>query len=77
MHGIDREQCVIGDDEVGGTGRVPGALDEALITVRTALCTQALADWDRDLSPASFGMGRRVIPVGQATSLALLLGPRT
>ena len=75
MHGVDREQCVIGDHEVGGASRVPGALDKALITVRTALRTQALPDRDRDLSPRSFGMGRRVIPVGQATSSSLLLSP--
>jgi hypothetical protein len=39
MHGIDRQQCMIGNYEVSRAGRVSRALNEAFRAIRTALHT--------------------------------------
>jgi hypothetical protein len=75
MHGVDRQQRVIGDHKVRGAGHVSRALDKAFRTIRTALRTQTFANWNGDLGPRSFVVGRCIITVGQSALLGLARSP--
>ena len=52
---VDREQRVVGDDQVGALRLLPGALGEALLAERALRGAEALARGDADLPP---GRGR-------------------
>ncbi len=75
VQGVDREQRVVGHDEVGLPGPVAGQLDEALRAVRAVGRAEALPYRDRHLRPGHRGVCRSVVTVGESTALGLLLGP--
>ena len=75
VHGVDREQGVVGDHQVGRPGHLPGLLHEAQTALRAPLGAEALPHRDRDLLPAPIGVRRGVIAVGECPVVQLLLGP--
>jgi hypothetical protein len=56
--GVDREQRVVGDDDVDLGRRPPGALGEALHPERATVHPEALARGHRDLAPRLVGHAR-------------------
>ncbi len=76
LDGVDRQQRVVGDDQVGAVCLLARHLDEALLTERAPGCAQALAVVDRDLTPLPVGVPGRVVPLARTSRLGLPLGPR-
>ncbi len=76
LDGVDGEQRVVGDDQLGLGGLLLGALGEALVRERAALGAEAVAVVDRDLPPHLVGVLGRRVPVAGSLGLRLLLGPR-
>ena len=72
---VDRQQRVVGDDQVGAVGLLASHLDEALLAERAARRAQALAVVDRDLPPLAVGVARRAVALAGAAVLGLALGP--
>jgi hypothetical protein len=72
---VDREEGVVGDDEVAAVGLLAGELGEALRPERALARTQALAVVDRDLPPLAVGVARGVVTLAAAAGLGLLLRP--
>lgn len=72
LDGVDGEEGVIGDDDLGELGPLTGQLSEALRAVRTLAGTQAFAGGDGDLRPGTVGD-----PGGQVVAIAglCLVGP--
>ncbi len=64
LDGVDREQRVVGDDDLGELGVFPGHLGEAFRTVGALGGAQALPRRDRHLRPGPIGhSGRQVVAV--------------
>ena len=63
---VDGEQRVVGDDDIGELGALPGGLGEALRPVGALRGAQALPGGDRDLAPGAVGDsgGQRVTVAG-------------
>ncbi len=72
---VDREQGVVGDDQLGAAGPLLGALGEALGAVGASARPEALTVADADLSPDPVGMTGRVVALAGAALLRLLLDP--
>ncbi len=72
---VDREQRVVGDDQVRALGLLARELGEALLAERALGRPEALAVVDRDLPPLAVGVPRRVVALAGAAGLGLLLGP--
>ena len=53
---VDREQRVVGDDQLGVLGVLAGQLGEALLGVGAARCAEAFAVVDADLAPGALGV---------------------
>ena len=75
LDGVDGQQRVVGDDQVGALGLLAGGLDEALLPEGAAAGAEALAMTHRDLPPLAVGVPRRVVALAGAVVLGLLLGP--
>ena len=75
VHGVDGQQGMVRDDEVGRSGVLPRLLDEAVRALWAVLHAETLPDWNGDLLPPAFGVTRRAVPVGQAVGFELVLGP--
>ena len=65
---VDREQRVVGDDEVGVLGVLAGPLGEALQRVGAARRAEALAVVDADLPPGAVGVRRRGVAVADVAA---------
>ena len=64
LDGVDGEQRVVGDDDVGQPGALAGQLGEALLPVGAAAGAQAFPGGDGHLRPGTVGdAGRQVVPV--------------
>ena len=74
---VDREQGVVGDDQVGAMGLLAGDLDEALVAERAPGGPEALAMVDADLAPLAVGVARGAVALAAALGLGLALGPRS
>lgn len=59
--GVDREQGVVGDDDLGEFGTFAGHLGEALGAVSALRCSQALTGGHGDLRPGAVGDARREV----------------
>ena len=75
LHRVDRQQRVVGDDQVRALRLLPGPLGEALLGERALGGPQALPVVDADLSPDPVGVPRRVVPLAGAVPRGLLLRP--
>lgn len=73
---VDREEGVVGDDEVAALRLLLGQLGEALLTERALRRAEALTVVDRDLPPLAVGVAGRVVTLAAAAGLGLLLRPR-
>ncbi len=65
---VDREQRVVGDDQVAALGLVAGQLDEALRAERALRCAQAVAVADADLPPLAVGVAGRPVALTAASA---------
>ncbi len=65
LDGVDGEERVVGDDDVGELGPLPGGLGEALRAVRALARAETLAGGDGDLGPGAVGHTR-----GQVVAVA-------
>lgn len=75
LDGVDGEQRVVGDDDLGELGALAGVLGEALGTVGALRGPQALSRGDRHLGPGPVGdTGSQVVPVA---GLRLVRPPRS
>ena len=75
VHGVDRQQGMVGHHQLGGAGLVTGPFHEALPAVGAALHTEAFAHRDRHLRPRLGAVGRRVVAIGKASGVGLVLDP--
>lgn len=75
LEGVDRQQRVVGDDDVGLARLLLGLLGETLLAVRALLRAETLASGDRHLLPGLVLVGRRVVTVARLAVEQLLLGP--
>ena len=74
---VDREQRVVGDDDVGLPRLVPGQLGEAVLRHRAARGAEALAGGDADLAPGAVGNpGDELVAVAGRGLLGPLVQPR-
>ena len=72
---VDRQQGVIGHDQVCRSCSIPRLLDEAFVSVGAALSSQTFPNRDGNLLPAPFSMRRSGITVRQSICGRLLLRP--
>ncbi len=72
---VDREQRVVGDDQLGLEGAFARPLREALVGEGAACRAQALPRGHRDLAPHPVGVAGCAVAVAGALGLDLLLHP--
>jgi hypothetical protein len=72
---VDREQRVVGDDQVAAVGLLTGHLDEALLPEGALRRPEAVAVAHADLPPLAVGVAGRCVALAAAAGLRLLLGP--
>ena len=72
---VDREQRVVGDDQVAAVRLLARELGEALGAERALRGAQAVAVADADLPPLTVGVPRGAVALAAAAALGLLLGP--
>ncbi len=75
LDGVDGQQRVVGDDEVGALGLLARELDEALLAEGALAGAQAVTVADADLAPLAVGVARRGVALARPALLGLLLGP--
>ena len=72
---VDREQRVVGHDQVAAVGLLAGDLHEALLAEGALRRPEAVAVADADLPPLALGVAGRGVALAAAARLGLLLRP--